>query len=171
MYQDLMPGKGNNISVQSHVTSLLMDAGRSEDEADHAAPSVCELCLHLSYTSPSWGAKTQGQLDISVCLMWRLAVLTIIASSNEIHGRGPSPKNMWSNVLLRHYSLDSASQQFAVCVIQNHGCSRGEGSEAMGFTQPLTEMSTISRKIIFLASRARPVRRDDNLTAICEPTV
>jgi hypothetical protein len=40
-----------------------------------------------------------------------------------------------------------------------------------GVTQPLTEMSTRSRKIIFLASRARPVRRADNLTAIFEPIV
>jgi hypothetical protein len=32
-----------------------------------------------------------------------------------------------------------------------------------GFTQPLTEMSTRSREIMFLGSRA------DNLTAICEP--
>jgi hypothetical protein len=38
-------------------------------------------------------------------------------------------------------------------------------------TQPLTEMSTRSRKIMFLGSKARPVRRADNLTAICEPTV
>jgi hypothetical protein len=40
-----------------------------------------------------------------------------------------------------------------------------------GVTQPLTEMSTRSRKIIFLESRARPVRRADNLTAICGSTV
>jgi hypothetical protein len=37
------------------------------------------------------------------------------------------------------------------------------------FTQPLTEMSTRSRNIMFLGSKARPVRRADNLTAICEP--
>jgi hypothetical protein len=41
-----------------------------------------------------------------------------------------------------------------------------------GLTRPwgllsLTEMSTRSRKIMFLRSRARPVRRADNLTAIC----
>jgi hypothetical protein len=42
---------------------------------------------------------------------------------------------------------------------------------AQGFTQPLTEMSTRSRKIIFLGSRALPVRRTDNFTAICEPIV
>jgi hypothetical protein len=30
-----------------------------------------------------------------------------------------------------------------------------------GFTQLLTEMSTTSREIIFLGSRARPVRRAD----------
>jgi hypothetical protein len=39
------------------------------------------------------------------------------------------------------------------------------------FTQPLTEMSTKSRKIMFLGSRARPVLRADNLTAICGPIV
>jgi hypothetical protein len=37
-----------------------------------------------------------------------------------------------------------------------------------GFTQPLTEMSTRNIKM-FLESKARPVSRDDNLTAICEP--
>jgi hypothetical protein len=42
---------------------------------------------------------------------------------------------------------------------------------ALGFTQLLTEMSTRGRKIMFLGSRARPVRRADNLTAICEPIV
>jgi hypothetical protein len=42
---------------------------------------------------------------------------------------------------------------------------------AMGFTEPLTEMSTRSIQIMFLESRARPVRRAGNLNAICEPTV
>jgi hypothetical protein len=42
---------------------------------------------------------------------------------------------------------------------------------ALGFSQPLTEMSTRSRKIMFLGSRARPVCRADNLVAIGEPTV
>jgi hypothetical protein len=40
-----------------------------------------------------------------------------------------------------------------------------------GVTQPLTEISTRNRKIMFLGSRARPVRRADNLGAICEPIV
>jgi hypothetical protein len=38
-----------------------------------------------------------------------------------------------------------------------------------GFTQPLTEMSTRSRKIMFLGSKARPVLRIDDLTAISQP--
>jgi hypothetical protein len=38
---------------------------------------------------------------------------------------------------------------------------------ALGSTQPLTEMST--RKIP--GGNGRPARKDDNLTAICEPTV
>jgi hypothetical protein len=42
--------------------------------------------------------------------------------------------------------------------------------QALGFTQPLTEMSTRSSKIMFLGSGARTVRRTDNLTTICEPT-
>jgi hypothetical protein len=42
---------------------------------------------------------------------------------------------------------------------------------AVGFTRPLTEMNTTSRKITFLGSRVRPVCRADNLTSICEPTV
>jgi hypothetical protein len=39
------------------------------------------------------------------------------------------------------------------------------------FTQPLTEMRNINRKIMYLGSRVRPVCRADNLTAICEPVV
>jgi hypothetical protein len=35
----------------------------------------------------------------------------------------------------------------------------------------VTEMNTRSRKIMFLGSRARLVRKADNLTAICKPTV
>jgi hypothetical protein len=38
-------------------------------------------------------------------------------------------------------------------------------------TQPLTGMSTRSRKIMFLRSRERPMCRANNLAAICEPTV
>jgi hypothetical protein len=40
-----------------------------------------------------------------------------------------------------------------------------------GFTQPLTEMSTRGRKIIFLGSSARQVRRADRFAAICKPIV
>jgi hypothetical protein len=36
------------------------------------------------------------------------------------------------------------------------------------FTQPLTEMSNTRRKIVFLGSRERSVRKADNITAICE---
>jgi hypothetical protein len=50
--------------------------------------------------------------------------------------------------------------------------SNPSGCTSLGFTQSLTEMSTRNRKIImFLGSRARPVLRADNLTAICEPIV
>jgi hypothetical protein len=38
--------------------------------------------------------------------------------------------------------------------------------QAPRFTQPLTEMSTKTRKIMFLRSRARPVRRADNITTV-----
>jgi hypothetical protein len=38
-------------------------------------------------------------------------------------------------------------------------------------TQLLTEISTRCRKIMLLRSREQPVRKADNLTAICEPTV
>jgi hypothetical protein len=42
----------------------------------------------------------------------------------------------------------------------------------LGFTQPLTEMSTRNIKIMmFLGSKVRPVRGADNLTAICEAIV
>jgi hypothetical protein len=40
----------------------------------------------------------------------------------------------------------------------------------LGFTQPLTEMSTRSRKM-FLSSRVQLVHKTDNLTAICELNV
>jgi hypothetical protein len=33
---------------------------------------------------------------------------------------------------------------------------------SLGFTQPLTEMSTRSRKIVFLGGRAWPVGKTDN---------
>jgi hypothetical protein len=49
-------------------------------------------------------------------------------------------------------------------------CYKQEGC-GLRFTQPLTEMSIRSRRTMFLGSRARPVRRADNLTAICEPIV
>jgi hypothetical protein len=39
----------------------------------------------------------------------------------------------------------------------------------VGFTRPLTEMSTRSRIIMFLGSKAQQVRKADNLTAICKP--
>jgi hypothetical protein len=38
---------------------------------------------------------------------------------------------------------------------------------ALGFTQPLIEMSTRN----FSGCKARPARRADNLTAMCEPIV
>jgi hypothetical protein len=44
------------------------------------------------------------------------------------------------------------------------------GALRPGFTQPLTEMSTRSRNIMFLESKAWPACKADNLTAICEPT-
>jgi hypothetical protein len=42
---------------------------------------------------------------------------------------------------------------------------------ALRFTQPLTEMSTRSIKIMFLGSRALPVRKADNLTSVSEPVI
>jgi hypothetical protein len=39
------------------------------------------------------------------------------------------------------------------------------------YTQPVPEMSTRNRKVMFLGSRARPVCRVDKFTAICEPIV
>jgi hypothetical protein len=42
---------------------------------------------------------------------------------------------------------------------------------SLGFTQHPSEMSTGSVKIIFLESRALPVRKAENLSAICETTI
>jgi hypothetical protein len=39
---------------------------------------------------------------------------------------------------------------------------------ALGSTQPLTEMSTRNLPV---GGKGRPVRKADNLTAICEPIV
>jgi hypothetical protein len=54
----------------------------------------------------------------------------------------------------------------------------GSGPDEVNFsiylillTQPLTEMSTRNRKIMFLGIKVRPMRRADNLATICEPTV
>jgi hypothetical protein len=41
----------------------------------------------------------------------------------------------------------------------------------LGWTQPLTEMSTRNIKIMFLGSKVRSVSRVDKLTAIFEPIV
>jgi hypothetical protein len=47
------------------------------------------------------------------------------------------------------------------------------GTIALGFTQPLTEMSTgnIKKKLMFLGSKVRLVRGAHNLTTIYEPSV
>jgi hypothetical protein len=42
---------------------------------------------------------------------------------------------------------------------------------ALGFTQPLPEISTRSIKIMFVGSKVRPVLKADNITTICEPIV
>jgi hypothetical protein len=41
----------------------------------------------------------------------------------------------------------------------------------LDFSHPVTDMTTRARKIMFQGSRARPVRRAYNVSAICEPTV
>jgi hypothetical protein len=70
---------------------------------------------------------------------------------------------------LRHYvrsrkvagsKSDEVNDFFLICLIL----------PALGFTQPLIEMSFRSRKIMFPRSRARPARKVD-VTDICEPIV
>jgi hypothetical protein len=41
----------------------------------------------------------------------------------------------------------------------------------LGFTEFLTEIRIKNMKIMFLGSKVRPVRRADDLAAICDPTV
>jgi hypothetical protein len=53
---------------------------------------------------------------------------------------------------------------FSICLIL-------PASLGPGVTQPLSEMSTRSRKIMLLGSKVRPVRRADNLAATCKPIV
>jgi hypothetical protein len=36
------------------------------------------------------------------------------------------------------------------------------------FVEPLTELSTRSREIVFLGAEARPTGKADNLAAVCE---
>jgi hypothetical protein len=43
--------------------------------------------------------------------------------------------------------------------------------ETTTITQPLTEMSTRNRKIMFLGSKVQPVRRADKLATVCEQIV
>jgi hypothetical protein len=71
---------------------------------------------------------------------------------------------------LRHYATSrkvadsrlSEVNEFFFNFLNPYGCT---------FTQSLTQMNTRNRQILFLWSRARPVRRVDNLAAICEPIV
>jgi hypothetical protein len=44
-------------------------------------------------------------------------------------------------------------------------------TSSLEFTQPLTEMSTRNRKIMFVGSKVQPVRRADSLATICGPIV
>jgi hypothetical protein len=44
-------------------------------------------------------------------------------------------------------------------------------TSALGFTQPITEMGTKIRKIIFFRARLRQARKADIFTAISEPIV
>jgi hypothetical protein len=99
--------------------------------------------------------KTHSWRRCQYCLQWWLNQLTRL-----LHAVA-----QW----LRHYPINrkiAGSRPHEVnefCQFNPFGRSRPWGS-----TQPLTEMSTRSRKIMFLGSIARPVRRADNLTAICE---
>jgi hypothetical protein len=46
--------------------------------------------------------------------------------------------------------------------------SSSSATQALGFTQPLIKMSTRNKT---KQKKPRPARKDDNLTAICEPIV
>jgi hypothetical protein len=70
--------------------------------------------------------------------------------------------NEFARPTLRHLFIGVPTEQVQHEWRQNN---------ALGFNQPVTKMSTRSREIMFLESRARSVRKADNLTAICEPTV
>jgi hypothetical protein len=47
--------------------------------------------------------------------------------------------------------------------LRNYAKNRKVAGSRLDEVKPLTEMSARSRKIMFLGSRARPVRRADNL--------
>jgi hypothetical protein len=73
-------------------------------------------------------------------------------------------------VCIRHYAIsrkvtgsrpDEVNEFFSIYLILL----------ALGFIQPLTEMSTKNRKIMCLGSRVQLGRRADNLTAIYMPIV
>jgi hypothetical protein len=73
--------------------------------------------------------------------------------------------------------FESSTVPYGVCgsVVVEPLCYKPEGEwiffnlpNPSGHTEPLTELSTRNRKIMFLGRRERPVRKADNLTAIYE---
>jgi hypothetical protein len=80
-----------------------------------------------------------------------IAVVVVNALCYKLEGRG----------------FENRLSEFFFNIPNPSGRTRPWGS----LSEPLTEMSTRSRKIMFLGSRARPVRRADSLIAICEPIV
>jgi hypothetical protein len=123
--------------------------------------------------------------------------ITIVKKTNGIYRTdgtvniitNPSTAILLESMAVTKWSIGDTRQQMPgiLCVGRNYVASRKvAGSrpdevnefsqftysfQALEFSQPLTEMSTRSRKKMFLESRAVPVRKADNLTAICEQIV
>jgi hypothetical protein len=70
---------------------------------------------------------------------------------------------------MQNYTLGSALRKSQYCMqfrnaeLYSWVCITTVPNYVLGFTQPIIEMSTRSRKIMLLASRARPVRKAEIL--------
>jgi hypothetical protein len=118
---------------------------------------------------------------VEICLL-QCKVSTLCGSSRDSKENVPIPDHLlyllfyfdewchWSAA--NHISFWNYVSYWACCSVvveslcympESRGFGTGRGEWILRFTQPLTEISTKSIKVMFLGSRARPERRADNL--------